>query len=81
MILLTATRIDIIGRFTFRIDVDGVTRATTSDAVKAAKLLFDMGVDRPLQLVEHVREWGSVEIVEAPRRREYKGTSGPPVGP
>jgi hypothetical protein len=28
-------------------------------------------VDRPLQLVEHVREWGSVEIVEPLRRREF----------
>ena len=76
MILLTATRVDVLGRYSFRIDVDGVTQATTGDADKAAKLLFDMGVDRPLQLVEHVREWGSVEIVEPPRRREYKRSTG-----
>ena len=74
LVLLTATRVDVVGRFRFRIEVDGVERAITQDAVKAAKLLFDLGVDRPLQLVEHVREWGSVEIVEPLRRREFKNT-------
>ena len=74
MIVLTATRVDVVGRFRFRIEVDGVEHAATQDAVKAAKYLFDLGVDRPLQLVEHVREWGSVEIIEPPRRREYKNT-------
>ena len=64
MIRLTATRIDVIGRFQFTIEVDGAVHATTRDAIKAAKILFDLGADNPLQLVEHVREWGSVEIVQ-----------------
>lgn len=70
MIRLTATRVDVIGRFEFTIELDGDVHATTKDALKAAKILFNLGVDRPLQLVDHVREWGSVEIitgVEAPR--------------
>ncbi len=54
--------------------MDGIEHAATQDAVKAAKILFDLGMDRPLQLVKHVREWGSVEIIEPPRRREYKNT-------
>ncbi len=75
MILLTATRIDLIGRFRFTIEVDGAVHASTGDAIKAAKILFDLGVESPLQLVEHVREWGSVEIVtSAPEE------SGPPSG-
>jgi hypothetical protein len=71
MILLTATRLDIIGRFEFRIEIDGALHATTREAIKAAKILFDLGVDSPLQLVDHSREWGMVEIVEPRARRVY----------
>jgi len=38
-------------------------------------LLFDLGVDRPLQLVEHVREWGSIDIVDAAPRQVPHVTS------
>ena len=65
MILLTATRMDVDERFRFRIEPDGEERAfVTSDPVKAARILHDLGVRHPLQLVEHAAEWGSVEIVE-----------------
>ncbi len=69
MILLTATRLDIIGRFEFRIEIDGALHATTREAIKAAKIR--LGVDSPLQLVDHSREWGMVEIVEPRARRVY----------
>ena len=62
MILLTAVRVDVGGACRFKIEVDGTARET-SDPVKAAKILFSMGVSAPLQLVEHARQWGSVEIV------------------
>jgi len=64
MIRLVATRLDIAGRFQFTIEVDGSVHATTGDAIKAAKILFNLGVERPLQLVEHAREWGAVEILD-----------------
>jgi hypothetical protein len=63
MILLTAFRTDMHGSCRFKIEADGSERET-SDPVKAAKILFRMGVSAPLQLVEHARQWGSVEIVE-----------------
>lgn len=63
MILLSATRIDVYGHFEFRIEGDAVGSAfVTGEALKAAKKLATLGVENPLQLVEHAREWGSVEI-------------------
>lgn len=63
MILLTAFHTDMHGSCRFTIEAKGAARET-SDPVKAAKILFHMGVRAPLQLVEHARQWGSVEIVE-----------------
>ena len=69
MIVLTATRLDVCERFRFKIEPDDHSRIfVTSDPVKAARILHDLGVEHPLQLVEHATEWGSVEIVEPPRR-------------
>jgi len=63
MIVLTATRIDVYGHFEFKIEGDGIDAAIiTRDSIKAAKILFNLGVADPLQRVEHAREWGSVEI-------------------
>jgi hypothetical protein len=63
MILLTATRIDVYGHFEFRIEGEEIKPPiVTREALKAAKILHGLGVQNPLQLVEHVREWGSVEI-------------------
>ncbi|HWT30997.1 MAG TPA: hypothetical protein VN240_08230 [Propylenella sp.] len=65
MILLTATRMDVCERFRFKIEPDDEERVfVTSDPVKAARILHDLGVEHPLQLVEHATEWGSVEILE-----------------
>ena len=72
MILLPATRVDIVGRFRFGIEVDGVERATTQEAVKAAMILFDLGVGSPLAARSAS---GSVVMNEPPRRREYKNTA------
>lgn len=63
MILLTTKRVDIYGRVEFEIEGEGVPRAiTTRGALHAAKVLAQLGVENPLRLVEHAREWGSVEI-------------------
>ena len=63
MILLTAIRLGINDRFQFRIEREDASPTVTSDPVKAAKILFRMGVDSPWRLVEHAQHWGSVEIV------------------
>ena len=65
--MLTATRVDAYGHFSFKIEGEGVEQAiVTTDAIKAAKILFKLGVENPLQLVEHAREWGSLEILPKP---------------
>ena len=66
MIRLTATPLNAYGHLRFTIDIDGVTHLTTDDAIAAAKALADLGVERPLQRVEHVRTWGTVEIDAPP---------------
>lgn len=68
MILLSARRLDVYGHFEFRIEGDGVaTPIVTREALKAAKSLARLGVENPLQLVEHAREWGSIEVFAAPQ--------------
>jgi hypothetical protein len=68
MILFTAVRIDVNGRCQFTIEADG-TQRVTSDPAKAAKILYHLGVPEPLQLVDHVQQWGAVEIVPPPPAR------------
>jgi hypothetical protein len=64
MIRLIATRIDVYGHFEFKVEGDEIeTPIVTREALKAAKILSRLGVENPLQAVEHAREWGSVEIV------------------
>jgi hypothetical protein len=65
MIRLSATQLDAYGHLRFTIEVDGATHLTTDEALQAAKALAELGVDRPLQRVEHVRTWGVVEIEAA----------------
>jgi hypothetical protein len=64
LITLTATRIDSRGRCQFRIEDSGKPRLT-QDPVTAAKILSRLGVRDPCSIVDHVREWGAVEIVVA----------------
>jgi hypothetical protein len=63
MIRLSATQLDASGHLRFTIEVDGVSRATTDEAIEAARVLADLGVEQPLQRLEHCRTWGVVEIV------------------
>jgi hypothetical protein len=63
MIMLTAIRLGVNDRFKFCIERENATPTVTSDPVKAAKILFRLGVDRPWRLIEHAQHWGSVEIV------------------
>jgi hypothetical protein len=63
MITLTATRCGVNDKFQFRIEPPNAQPSVTSDPVKAAKILFRLGVERPWRLVEHAQNWGSVEIV------------------
>ncbi len=62
MIVLTATRTDAYGHFRFVIQAAGAEPIETGDALKAAKILYNMGVESPFRLVEHARDWGFVEI-------------------
>lgn len=63
MIVLTAVRVNVAGQCRFKIEAEGSSRMT-SDPVKAAKILFRLGVVKPLQLIDHARQWGSVEILD-----------------
>jgi hypothetical protein len=64
MILLIATRYGVNDSFHFRIEPDDGAPTTTTDPVKAAKILFRLGVEQPWRMVEHAQHWGSVEIVK-----------------
>ena len=64
MILLTANLMNVQGHCQFRIESDGQVQIT-SDPVKAAKILFRLGVEGPSSLIDHVFRWGSVEILTA----------------
>lgn len=64
MILLIATRHGVNDSFQFRIEPDDGAPTTTTDPVKAAKILFRLGVEQPWRMVEHAQHWGSVEIVK-----------------
>ena len=63
LVYLSATRLNI--RDTFRFDIEARDRPTetTKDPVKAAKLLSRVGVQDPMRAVEHVKEWGAIEVV------------------
>ena len=63
MILLVADRLNAYDRFQFRIE-SGSDAAVTGDPETAADMLLDLGVRDPSRFVAHVRQWGSVEIVE-----------------
>ena len=80
MILLTATRFDVCERFRFKIEPENEERVfVTRDPVKAARIRHDLGVEHPLQLIEHAAERGSVEILEPGRLiRRAQGTTGIP---
>jgi hypothetical protein len=62
VIVLTATQVNVFGHVRFTIAVDGLTHSTTDDAIEAETILHELGVATPFRLVEHTREWGSVEI-------------------
>ena len=62
MIRLVAMHLDAYGHVRFTIHVDDVLHATTDEALEAARVLHDLGVERPLQRVNHAREWGFVEM-------------------
>jgi hypothetical protein len=62
MIVLTALRTDIHGSCRFKIEAGGTARVTR-DPVAAARILFRLGVAEPLYLIDHARQWGSVEIL------------------
>jgi hypothetical protein len=62
MILLQATRVDIHGRFEYRIDTPDGARIMASNAEAAAGELRQLGVADPERLVAHVENWGTIEI-------------------
>jgi hypothetical protein len=65
MILLTATRLDVYEQVQFTVEPDEALKAiVTTNPVKVAKVLSQLGVDHPLDLVDFVLEWGVVEIAK-----------------
>ena len=62
MILLTATRRDADGAYTFKIQVEGTVRLLTTDPKHAATRLAEMGVAGAERFVRHAQQWGAVEI-------------------
>jgi hypothetical protein len=71
MILLIATRLDVHGRFRFTIDAPGRCRTETTDPGAVEAALTALGVDDPAVVVDHVREWGTLEILE-PQWRQMR---------
>jgi hypothetical protein len=61
MILLHAIRLDVYGRFQYRLELAGEPSFLTSDP-KEADMLSDLGVNDGTRLIEHAREWGSLEL-------------------
>ena len=62
MIRLTAMQLDVYGHLRFTNRHRRRRSRQTDHSLAAAKALADLGVERPLQRVEHVRTWGVVEI-------------------
>lgn len=63
MMRLSAKRLDLRDTFQFSIEAEGSTAAVTCERMKAAKLLVRMGINDPMQLIEHVQTWGTVDLV------------------
>ena len=68
MIVLRSIRLDVTGRFQYRIEISDGRSLLFSDPAEVAAELLRLGVEDPEPLVAHVRTWGVVEIV-SPRRR------------
>jgi hypothetical protein len=64
MIRLTAIRLDAYDRFQFRVEAPDCVPVVTSDPLKAAEVLTQLGIENPMRLVHHVQAWGDLEIVE-----------------
>jgi hypothetical protein len=62
VILLQAIRLDVHGRFQYRIEVTGRPNYLTSDPSEAEAMLRQLGVSDGARLIAYVREWGSVEL-------------------
>jgi hypothetical protein len=80
VITLIATPMDVFGHVRFLIEVDERLRASTEDALDAANALDRLGVENALRFVEHVREWGFVEIEADERPARGRTQRAPKTG-
>jgi len=65
MIRLTATALNVYGRFHFAIDGDALAIPRTAvTPAEAANILTDLGVAGSARLVAHAETWGAVDIHE-----------------
>jgi hypothetical protein len=62
MILLQAIRLDVYGRFQYRIDASDREVVVTNEAEKAIELLRALGVHNPVGMIDHVQMWGSIDL-------------------
>ena len=61
MILLQAIRLDVYGRFQYRIEAPH-RRVVVTTEEKAIELLRELSVRNPEGLIAHVKAWGSIEL-------------------
>jgi len=64
MIVLQSVRLDISGRFLYRIEPGDGRALLISEPQEAAAKLRELGVKNPEPLIAHVQVWGIVEIID-----------------
>ncbi len=62
MIRIEARRLDAKNRFLFQIHASGSALVTVEDPVEAFEILLRLGVGNPQRVIEHVRQWGVIEV-------------------
>lgn len=62
--MLQSIRLDVEGRFQYRIEAGEGQLLLISDPEEAAHELAKLGVENPEPLIAHVQVWGIVEIID-----------------
>jgi hypothetical protein len=61
MIVLQAIRLDVYGRFQYRIEAPHREVVVTGEE-GAVEFLRQLGIANPATLIIHVQEWGSIDL-------------------
>jgi len=69
VILLQAIRLDAFSRFQYRIDAAGKAPYVTAEPEAAIDRLRGLGIPDGERLLAHVREWGSIQILNGEREK------------